>query len=807
MIAPLPKPLQSKLRLQRWALQWEVVWAALHWPLLLLGLSLALLWSGILSRLPRPLPLVILALCGLVFLASLRALWQWRHVSDFAALRKLDSANALHHREASSLQDEPAPESAAGEVWEEHLRRKLAAVHNLNVTPPHSAWRLFDPVALRVPVALALVAAFFLGQGDLLSNVKNAASLAAPIPAKPIVLDAWLKPPSYTGKPPLLLTSPAMQEKLKPVSELSVPENSVLNLRLENAAAPHLETLVPGGDAALKLASSKTEKSETGFTADVKLDRPALVKVMDGDKELASYNFSVIPDAAPKIDFVEDPKPADLGQLAVKWRASDDYGLKSVSAEISLADEQESGTGFESNGVFLYEAPIFKIALKKPGAKQDEETSKADLASHPWAGLFVEMVLTAEDGAGHKASTAPRRFKLPERQFIRPLAQALVEQRKKIILAPEAAPDVATMLDALLLYPLDIRDNSGLIINLAALKARAANASSPDDVVVIVKDFWPLIMAVEDGHLNDLRAELKNLKDQLQQALREGAPQEKIDELMRRMREAMNQLMDQLQKEGEKRQAEGLDQQQGPALTPEELQKMLNNIGELNKQGSKDAAEQMLSQLDQLLQNLQPGGKSSSRNGSPGAKDQMDALSGLMGKQRKLMDETQRMGRDGKEPGGDGLGNRQKQLRDQLGKLGQGMGSEEGGDSLGEAGKNMDGAEQSLRGQQKDDALRQQNQALRKMLEGMGKLAEQMKKDGQGNQGANGQRGNGQDDPLGRPRATHDPAVGPNNNLVPSELAMKRAREILEELRTRANEEGLDEESKSYIDRLLKEKF
>jgi len=36
---------------------------------------------------------------------------------------------------------------------------------------------------------------------------------------------------------------------------------------------------------------------------------------------------------------------------------------------------------------------------------------------------------------------------------------------------------------------------------------------------------------------------------------------------------------------------------------------------------------------------------------------------------------------------------------------------------------------------------------------------------------------------------------------------MKRAREILEELRTRANEEGLDEESKSYIDRLLKEKF
>ena len=30
-----------------------------------------------------------------------------------------------------------------------------------------------------------------------------------------VTLDAWLKPPAYTGKPPLLLTSPAEIEKLK----------------------------------------------------------------------------------------------------------------------------------------------------------------------------------------------------------------------------------------------------------------------------------------------------------------------------------------------------------------------------------------------------------------------------------------------------------------------------------------------------------------------------------------------------------------------------------------------------------------
>lgn len=809
MSAPLPNSLKATLRLQRMALTWEAIWTALQGPLMVTLLAFSLLWSGLLSALPRPLPLIVLVLLALVFLWSLRKLWQLRPSDDFTALRKLDAGNDLQHREASSSGDELAAESASADIWHEHLTRKLAALQNLKIATPKSAWRMFDPRALRLPFLMVAAAAFMLGQGDMISNFRNATSLSAPIPPKPITFDAWLKPPAYTGKAPVLLTSPAMIDKLRTDPEILTPENGILNLRVDGTMQAKIEFLSPGSlDTKIEFANAKIEKTESGLSADIRLERPVTIRITDGDRVLAKYPISLINDEPPKIEFAADPKAGEMGKLEVKWHVTDDYGVKSVTSEISLADEQEHGTGFEGSGVFLYDAPAFKVALKKPNTKDETETTTADLTGHPWAGLFVEMVLTATDGAGHKTSTAPKRFKLPERDFIKPLASALQEQRKKFILEPDAAADASTMIGAMLLYPIDIADSGGLIVNLAAINHRLAAVSAPDDVVAVTKDLWPMILAVESGKLDDAKDELKALAQQLKQALRDGAPQDKIDELTRRMREAMNKLMSQLQKDGKKRANKGEKLQSDRLISPKELQSMLDDIERMSKDGDKSAAEKMLSQLDELLQNLKPGEGQQADNGAPGGlQDQMDSLSQMMGKQRRLMDETQRLGQQGDKGDGEGLGNKQKSLKDQLGKLGDGLQGDQGGQSLRDAGKNMGNAEGSLRGEDKREALRQQNEALRKMMDGMGKLAQEMKRQGQGDQNGDGRRSSNNDDPLGRPRATHDPNVGPNKNLVPSELAMKRAREILEQLRNKVGEQGLDEETKAYIDRLLKEQF
>jgi hypothetical protein len=198
---------------------------------------------------------------------------------------------------------------------------------------------------------------------------------------------------------------------------------------LDSTAQP-----LAGADA---LKALKTSQPLDGvLSAEYKLTRPVTIVVRDGDAELARYPLSVIPDAAPTIALSKPPEGESRGALVTEWLAKDDYGLKSVAGEIELADEQQGGIGFESNGVFLFDPPELKFPLRKPNAKEEQGKTTHDLASHPWAGLTVNLTLTVKDGAGRKARAQLQAFVLPERQFIRPMAQALIEQRKQLILFP-----------------------------------------------------------------------------------------------------------------------------------------------------------------------------------------------------------------------------------------------------------------------------------------------------------------------------------------------------------------------------------
>ena len=138
---------------------------------------------------------------------------------------------------------------------------------------------------------------------------------------------------------------------------------------------------------------------------------------------IAEWHVSLIPDVPPAIAITELPRGDASGTLTAKWKASDDYGVSAITAEISLADEQDGGTGFSGNGIFLYDPPKFPVTLRKANARDEQGTSSADVAEHPWAGFMVEMTLTASDAAGHATTSEKQTFRLPERLFTKPLAQ------------------------------------------------------------------------------------------------------------------------------------------------------------------------------------------------------------------------------------------------------------------------------------------------------------------------------------------------------------------------------------------------
>jgi len=168
--------------------------------------------------------------------------------------------------------------------------------------------------------------------------------------------------------------------------------------------------------------------------------------------------------------------------------------------------------------------------------------------------------------------------------------------------------------------------------------------------------------------------------------------------------------------------------------------------------------------------------------------------------------------REGQGQGGDqGQSLSQKQgalrgmLEDLMGRLGQqGMQAPQ---SFGQAGKSMEDATGSLRGNQRDQALGQQSDALSALRDGAQSMARQMMQQGQGNTSNYGRHGQarGEDrDPLGRPRANRGEDYGPDRNMLPGEAAIRRAREILDILRGRANNPDLPRVDRDYIERLLR---
>jgi len=824
------KHIESKIALARLALGFERIWAALLWPVLIAASLLCLIFSGLLPALSANLRLVTVIALALAFLWSLKPVLRLTWPSRHAAMRRIEEKSELAHRPVSAHDDrlpEGTVDASQFAIWQEHKFRQLRQLENLRIGQPRSFWRDLDARALRVPAALALLASLLLGQGSLTANFKDSFAVAPRAEAQGLSLDAWLKPPSYTSRAPLLLTGLAMSERLKAGEDIVVPENSVLTLRLSGADAPdvrfHDLANADGGEIVL---ASKNRTDKGVFQSETKLTRPVRARLMDGGTEVASWPIMLIPDQPPTVLITEDPAGDGSGTLTVKWKTADDYGVTGIVPEFSLSDTQEDGLGIDGNGIFLYDPPKFPISLRKASPKAEAGSTTANLAEHPWAGFMVELALEAKDAAGHKAPSEMRRFRLPERLFVKPLAKALIEQRRHLILKPEEQGQVAQMLEAVLAYPEGLIEGSGNYLAIAAIVSRLKATASQDDVDVAVNMLWRTAVGIEDGNMASARAELEALRRELERALAEGASPEKIAELMDKMRGAMDRYMQSLMQEMEKRIREGTLQQDdrpGQSISPEDLKNMLDMIEQLAESGANDAAREMLSQLDQILRNLQPGMQAGRPQRETPLSKMLDELSELMRKQQGLMDDTQRMqpgddelfepegdsGRQGNRYSPDALAEQQLQMRELLDMLMRRLG-EQGLDtpqSLGEAGKNMEGAEGSLRGEDRDGALDQQGEAMAKLREGARGMAERLLQQGQGQQGSYGRHGEarGEDhDPLGRPMRSYGEDTGPQEDMVPSEHMIRRAREILDMLRARANEQQAPKLERDYIDRLLR---
>lgn len=829
----------------RLALLWERLWVAVFPMMMVLAVFTIAVLSGVIGALPYYLRFAILAGFTLAFLWSLRPLIMLALPARREAIRRVEHESHLDHRPAATADDKAASEFSDAQslaIWDAHRLRQLARLSHLKAGYPRSGLKILDRYALRFAAVLGLIAAIFLHRGDPATQLADAVRLSPQPEAAVLSLDAWIRPPAYTGKAPIMLTSPATIERLAREGELIVPENSLLVLRAAGASNPRIlyyDPITGPGGPELPDQKAKIKAAAGIFQAEAKLTRPAFIRFAGDSGTLADWRVSLIPDAPPKVAFAADPAREPAGALSLSWKASDDYGVTGVAAKFELSDEQDDGLGIGGNGVFLFEPPQFPVTLKKASPKEIAGATAHDLTAHPWAGLNVDITLEAKDAAGHIAKSETKTVKLPERAFIKPLAKALVEQRKALVMNPGDTAPVTGMLEAILAWPEGIIDKSGVHLAIRAVRSQIAYARDHDAMRKPIDELWKIALAVEEGDLADARAALEALRKELQRALAEGASPERIAELMDKMREAMDRYLKSMAEEMQRRMQEQKGQPQqaqpGQMIRPEDLQKMLDAIENLARNGANEAAQEMLSQLDEILRNLQPGmqAEGDPQQGDSQMSEMLNELSELMRRQQQLMDDTMRMengapgeqgeqAENGQQQGRQGQGQRgqrgqnggaladqQNALRDMLDRLmGQlGQNGLSAPPSFGDAGKSMQGAEGSLRERQRDPALSQQGDALNSLREGAQNMARQMMQQGQGQANNSGRQGpaRGDDrDPLGRPYRNTGEDFGPERNMLPGEIAIRRAREILEMLRSRANTPGLPRLDRDYIERLLR---
>jgi uncharacterized protein (TIGR02302 family) len=775
------EPHERMIALARVVLLWERVWPAL-WPATgVLGLYLATSLFGIPGALPGALRslllLVVLAGTGYLLYREFR---QWNMPRWTDGARRVERDSRLVNRPITERDDHLLAGSGdhmAESLWRAHLVQLLRGMGRLRVTPPAPGLARRDPHALRYVVLLALLAGLLFAGADWQRRLATAFSVDEGTGAPAVAIDVWITPPAYTGWAPIYLR-PARALG----TPVAVPSGSLLVLRvLGGRTSPHLQL----NPQPAKATSDFTGQSGSyGASARILSDVQARIRSENG--VAAQWRIRAIPDQLPVIAFATPPTRTERDALKLSYTAGDDYGVVSARAVIRpLARNTHASLAID-------------LPLPEASAKTVSETLYRDLTAHPFAGLDVEITLEAKDGAGQIGRSKPARMRLPARVFTNPLARALIEQRQALAVAePHARDRVARVLDALAIDPERFYvHQSGIYLALRTAYWSLTKARSADDVARVQDLLWQIATALEQGGLLDAAQQLRALQQLLSQALARGAPESEIEQLMQRYRQALQRYLQTLARNGMG--AKGPLPPNAKVVRPEDLEAMLKAIQQLAQTGARAKAQELLSMLQNLLENMHAGGAGSGQ-ADKSAGEAMKALGDIIGRQRRLLDKSLREGQgagDPKDGGGKGLAGQQGRLREDLDHILKGLGNRKlsGGEKFGDAGREMGNAQDALGQQSFDSAGGAQKNALQDLEQGAGQLAQQMMKQNGENQGGQ--------DPFGRSEGANGRTGGDTKLPTASELA--RARQILEELRRRAAQPGRPKEELDYIDRLLR---
>lgn len=802
---PLPRRLQRWESAARWLLVYEALWPRLWPPFALLVLYVCAALLGLPQR-AGPFVTTLSCLVDLLGVLGLMVygLARFRLPDARAARARLRQASGLAHDPLAALEDTPAQhDHAAFLLWRAHRAQSLAATRRLRLGLPWP-WRARPrDLALRGSILAALVACLWVAGPQAPQRLASGyaidpARLLGP-PAPPPAVTAWITPPAYTGRPPILLHDRDENGRVPSGARLTVTVSGLDRRPRIDGVAGQFDAL----DA-------------DSFQLQTRLDHSGIVTLRGGGATLARWTLIVQPDGPPSIDFAGLPRPDSDGRsLRLPWQAADDYGVVSAQMVARLVAHPE--------------APplILPLALPSGPAAKIDAVQVADLSANPWAGLPVQMHLVARDAAGQTGASPIETVTLPERHFSDPFAQEVAAIRRALVampapLTPQRRQAGAEAIFQVSAAALTAGKAPKTVLPLLAAGWQLAQDRGADVLSEVEATLWEVALHFEQGDAADSAQSLAQAEAALKQALAGGhASAEELSRLMQQMQSAVLQHLSTLLQMAQRQGAAVGSASNAPPLDLQRLAQQLKAMEAAAQAGDAAAMRAAMASLQQSLSALEqarlvkPDPKAEAARAQ--ASRDLQSVQTLMRQQAALMDRsTQRA--EAASP--DAAAERrdaaaQAALRGALGGLASRLGG-----SVKAAGQAMGQATQHLQAGQDAEAANAQQQALLALQRAANALQQQLAQPGQGGgtfqlgSGAGSgqetglpffgdQPGDGQTDPLGRPLNSGQGSSVGADVALPEGAQRAQLRAILQELRDRAGDRSLSKPTLDYIERLL----
>ena len=803
---------------------WERLWARFWKPVLVAAVFVASVLLDLLPGLPDWLHAAVLA--GFVVAFGLLSYQAWRGfqaVDTAAARRRLEQDSGLSHRPLSSLTDQPVStnDHLSMKIWLAHVRRLIEDADSLTLRPPSPGMAARDPYAIRAVVLLALFVGLVAGYGDAGPRLARALTIGGGTDDR-FSVEVWLNPPAYSGQSPIFLNNENLTDGTQKANLIDIPAGSTLTAHIAGRSSWYApEPVLEIGEQVFPFAAigAVGDDERESFHVETVLEDAdeKKVSVRANGTMVASWTLAVVPDLPPTAEMTGPPKPISRSRLQLAYQASDDYAVDTLALELRLQDRAL----LAGNQVRTLNLPVGGMPFSR---RHIERQSRHDLTTHPWAGLAVELRLLARDEVGQEGVSEWTQVTLPERKFNNPAARAIISQRRRLaLLEPKShqkiEQDIIVGLEQIKDKPDSYEADIVVFLSLGVAQARLLHSQDDSRYDSVMELLWNTAIRLEEGRLAVAERELEKAREDLRDALQEGASPADIDRLMDRTQQALNNYLSAL---AEQMQAgDGAQMELEPMLRmlgANDLRGLLDKVHQLARTGATDAARQMLSELDRILESVQGAmqGGSAMRAMNKKLKQYAEMLNQarrLEKEQQDLLDDT--FGaintKAHKTPEQSALAaTAQRALRQDLGRLMLEADSLLGAipPPFGQADHDMMEAAEALGKGRLPEALGRQTGAMENLRRGLEEISAEMAKMMAGAYGLSLGDGPGGLSPGGRDpfgRTTGQGGLGPGGTVgIPERGEVQRSRQILDELRRRAGQHQRPKPERDYIDRLLR---